>query len=240
MTAQAEEIKKVEATIQALEKHLANVQRENKQLDYEMARNNPNAPAAVSSKISSMTLSRVNHQRYGSKNSGADAALSGRISNNLGGARTLRNQGKKPSVSTSVDLTGRLHRRFESLQTPNNQIRSNIDQNHNKLEQILSKQEHLVSKSLVSEGGMHSRLNSLVPRSTRNKAYGNVFNSRDIGQVNVSVIPPPTSIHQHEILGKRARKFSAKMSTQIGSERGDSRNGIGGHRYLGRNKRSIT
>lgn len=60
MNAQAEEIKKVEATIQALEKHLTNVQRENKQLDYDLARNNPNAPTAVSSKISQMTLSRVN------------------------------------------------------------------------------------------------------------------------------------------------------------------------------------
>lgn len=85
--------------------------------------------------------------------------MSGRISNNLGGARNLRNMGKKPSISTSVDLTGRLNRRFETLQTPGNQIRSNIDQNHNQFDQILSKQEHLVSKSLVSEGGMHQRLN---------------------------------------------------------------------------------
>ena len=41
MAAQIEEIKRVEATIQALEKRYTEVQRENKMLDVELHRNNP-------------------------------------------------------------------------------------------------------------------------------------------------------------------------------------------------------
>ena len=78
-----------------------------------------------------------------------------------------------------------------------------------------------MSKSLIvdSMGGGGKNFRSVVPRSTRNKPY-NLSRKNDINEVNVSVIPPPTSVHQQEIINKRARKFSAKMSTAIGSERG--------------------
>ena len=90
-----------------------------------------------------------------------------------------------------------------------------------------------MTKSLIvsEKGDRYGHLAGIVPRSTRNMPYAS--RERNIQDVNVSVIPPPTSIHQQDLINKRARKFSAKMSTAIGSERGNSRGGGGNGRYPG-------
>ena len=230
-----------------MEKRLLEVQRQNKQLDYELARENPNAPQ-VTSKVSSVNLKRVNqqHSRAGASRNASIVAAS-KLGSQQPRPRNL------PSISASVDLTGRLggpkgRGRYETLQTPGHQLRSNVDKNHGHLDQLLTRQENSVSKSLVVDEG--SRFNSILPKSTRNttlKGLGGV--GRNINDVNISVIPPPTSIHQQDVINRRVRKFSAKMSTQIGSERGDSRAGgkvsskdkSSKGKYLGsRNRRSIT
>ena len=180
MGAQLEEIKKVEATIAALEKRYTEVQRENKQMDYELGRNNQ-APV-MTARVSSQNLSRINQRNIGRQNGSI-------ISGNYAMSSQVGKSRGKPTISTSVDLSGRLNGRFASI-TPKGHLHSTVDQTHGYLEQILSKQEKAVSKSLIADEGFSSRL--VVPRSTRNRAYGL---SRDINAVNVSVIPPPTSIH---------------------------------------------
>ena len=61
---------------------------------------------------------------------------------------------KASSVATSVDLTGRLGGRLGRME-PGGQLRSNVDRANNHLEQILSKQERSIAKSLIvdSEDG---------------------------------------------------------------------------------------
>ena len=156
-------------------------------MDSELSKNDKNASSSM--KVSSTRVMQQNN-----RNIKLNDLVSGRISVNRG-AGPLRNLGKRPSISTSVDLkgVGRLGRRFETLQTPGNQLRSNVDTNHNHLEQILSKHEQSVSKSLAIDDGssIHSRYNTILPRTTRNKPYEA---SRDIAQANIRVIPPPTSI----------------------------------------------
>ena len=77
------------------------------------------------------------------------------------------------------------------------QLRSNVDRANNHLEQILSKHENSIAKSLIvnSEDGQSLRL--MGHQSTRNK---HPYRTRDINEVNVSVIPPPTSVNQQMLL----------------------------------------
>ena len=288
LNAQLEEIKKVEATIAALDKRYTEVQRESKLLDYELSRNNQPVPT-YTSKVSQMNLSRIQKQatsvnaRVGGARIGRGNELAtGSVSINSRGG--LRNMLKKPSISASVDISSRLGgggaagvghsvaSRFQSLKTPGGgALRSSIDREGVQLEQIISRQEKTISKSLIVDtqppyGGVGTSLTAkgrynVVPHTTKSRhaLIGNsnhtLNHQRDINDLNVSVIPPPTSIHQHDLMSKRVRKFSAKMSTAIGSERGNSRNGpvaagqgltnIAQHagsnnRYLGRHKRSIS
>ena len=85
------------------------------------------------------------------------------------------------------------------------------------LEKYLEGQERSVAKSLVvgdatlSRGDYsQGRYQSLVPRSVRSK---HLQGNKDINDVNLTIIPPPTSITQQRINQTRASKFSAKMST---------------------------
>ena len=59
VNAQLEDVKKVEAMIAAFEKQLKDLERQNKQLDYELSRNN--APS-VTSKVSSQNLNKIQGQ----------------------------------------------------------------------------------------------------------------------------------------------------------------------------------
>ena len=127
-TAQQEEITKVEAMIAALEKRYQEVQREGKILDSDISRNNP-ASISVSSKVSKVNLNRMQSQ---------NKAL-GSIAGRGNGATRLVALGKKPSIATSIDLSSRNGGRLQTLQTPAAHLRSNIDPNHNQLEQILSR-----------------------------------------------------------------------------------------------------
>jgi len=106
------------------------------------------------------------------------------------GATRLVSLGHKPSIATSIDLSMRNGGRFDTLHTPAVHLRSNVDPAHNHLEQILSKQEKSVAKSLIVEDKFSSKM--LGPRSTRNNAN---YASRDIADRMVSVIPAPTSVH---------------------------------------------
>ena len=103
---------------------------------------------------------------------------------------------KASSVTTSVDLTGRLGGRMGRMEQ-GGQLRSNVDRANNHLEQILSKHENSIAKSLIvnSEDGQSLRL--MGHQSTRNK---HPYRTRDINEVNVSVIPPPTSVNQQMLL----------------------------------------
>ena len=206
--------------IAALEKRYQEVQREGKILDSEISRNNP-ASISVSSKVSKVNLNRMQAQ---------NKAL-GSIAGRGNGATRLVALGKKPSIATSIDLSSRNGGRLQTLQTPAAHLRSNIDPNHNQLEQILSKQEQSIAKSLIVENKFNSKL---APRSTRNHAN---YQSLNVVDRMANIIPEPTTVLQHNVLAKRSRKFSAKMSTNFGSERADSRQG---GRYLGRQKRSIS
>ena len=119
MNAQLEEIKRVEATIMALEKRITEVQRENKMLDYDLARNNANIaqPQSVTSKVSTMNLNRINNRNStigGKLASITPGSLS--INPRSGNNRNLQINSKPGTVSASVDLTGRLGgNRFNTL-----------------------------------------------------------------------------------------------------------------------------
>ena len=83
---------------------------------------------------------------------------------------------------------------MHSIQTPASQFDRHQEIG---LEKYLDHQEKSVAKSLVvgdasmGRGGYGSnRYNSLVPRSVRSKNYAN----KDINDVNLTIIPPPTSI----------------------------------------------
>ena len=102
---------------------------------------------------------------------------------------------KASSVANSVDLTGRLGGRLGRME-PGGQLRSNVDRANNHLEQILSKQERSIAKSLIVDSEDGQSLRYMGVQSTRNKPY----RTRDINDVNVSVIPPPTSINQQQLL----------------------------------------
>ena len=141
------------------------------------------------------------------------------------GRHHVKGRNGVPSISTSVDLTQRVNR-YNSVQTPQYQ-HSAVDKSNNYLEQILSKQEASVSKSLIVDEGRFNpskkQFASIEPRSVRNMAKGAMsYNTRKgIDDINLSIIPPPTTLQHTEILNKRARKFSAKMSTNRGSRSRD-------------------
>ena len=134
----------------ALEKRITEVQRENKMLDYDLARNNANVaqPQSVTSKVSTMNLNRINNRNNSNIGGKLASITPGSLSINPRGGnnRNFQINSKPGTVSASVDLTGRLGgNRFNTLQTPKNggsvNLRSHVDRTHNHLEQILSKQE---------------------------------------------------------------------------------------------------
>ena len=164
--------------IAALEKRYQEVQREGKILDSDISRNNPTS-ISISGKVSKANLNRMQSQNK------ALGAIAGRTK----GTARLVSLGKKPSVSTSVDLSARNGGRFETLQTPAAHLRSNVDPNHNQLEQILSRQEQSIAKSMIVDNKFNSKLN---PRSTRNQ---NNYKSINLADRMANIIPEPTTVH---------------------------------------------
>ena len=104
---------------------------------------------------------------------------------------------KASALSTSVDLTGRLGGRIGRTEQ-GGILRSNVDRANNHLEQILSKHENSIAKSMIVNSEYDGQsLKLLGHQSTRNK---HPYRTRDINEVNVNVIPPPTSVNQQMLL----------------------------------------
>ena len=104
---------------------------------------------------------------------------------------------KASALSTSVDLTGRLGGRIGRTEQ-GGILRSNVDRANNHLEQILSKHENSIAKSMIVNSEYDGQSLKLIGhQSTRNK---HPYRTRDINEVNVNVIPPPTSVNQQMLL----------------------------------------
>ena len=80
------------------------MQRENKMLDYDLARNNAQ-PQSVSAKVSTMNLNRMQSQN--NRNGKLASIAAGSLSVNSRGVRNIT-ANKPNTISASVDLTGRL------------------------------------------------------------------------------------------------------------------------------------
>ena len=104
--------------------------------------------------------------------------------------------GRSSAIATSVDLTGRLGGRIGRTEQ-GGILRSNVDRANNHLEQILSKHENSIAKSMIVNSEDGASLKYLGHQSTRNK---HPYRTRDINEVNVNVIPPPTSHNQQMLL----------------------------------------